>query len=148
MVFKLPATAGGLVAAEKLTQKGIGVNITVNFAVFQELGFGKVLNEGHALVSYLALMNGRMAYPARDDLKARGVEGGVEAARWAGVEAARKSYHGLYDSKEEGGLGIDSRSGQVADRLAARVWRLAPRHFRVVGMPGHHDFPECAAQVG
>ena len=107
VVFKLPATAGGLVAAEKLTQKGIGVNITVNFAVFQELGFGKVLNEGHALVSYLALMNGRMAYPARDDLKARGVEGGVEAARWAGVEAARKSYHGLYDSKEEGGLGID-----------------------------------------
>jgi transaldolase len=103
VVFKLPATAGGLVAAGKLSKMGIGVN----FAVFQELGFGEVLNEGNALVMYLALMNGRMSYPARDDLKARGVEGGVEAARWAGVEVARKSYHGLYDPKEKGGLGID-----------------------------------------
>jgi len=108
VVFKLPATVGGLAAAETLTKKGIGVNITVNFAVFQELGFGKVLNEGNALVSYLALMNGRMAYPVRDDLKAHDIEGGVEAARWAGVEVARKSYHGLYDSKEQGGLGIDT----------------------------------------
>ena len=107
VVFKLPATSAGLYAAEKLTQKGVGVNITVNFAVFQELGFGKVLKEGHALVSYLALMNGRMAYPVRDDLKAHGVAGGVDAARWAGVEVARKSYHGLYDAVDRGGLGID-----------------------------------------
>ena len=75
--------------------------------MFQELGFGKVLKEGHALVSYLALMNGRMAYPVRDDLKAHGVAGGVDAARWAGVEVARKSYHGLYDAVDRGGLGID-----------------------------------------
>lgn len=108
VVFKLPATAAGLFAAEKLTAEGIGVNITVNFAVFQELGFGKVLSEGQALVAYLALMNGRMAYPVRDDLKENNIEGGVEAARWAGVEVARKSYHGLYDSKEDGGLGIST----------------------------------------
>jgi transaldolase len=107
VVFKLPATAGGLYAAEKLTEKGIGVNITVNFSVFQELGFGEVLDRGHALVSYLALMNGRMSFPVRDDLKAHDIAGGVDAARWAGVEVARKSYHGLYDPKEKGGLGID-----------------------------------------
>ncbi len=109
VVFKLPATAGGLYAAEKLTEKGIGVNITVNFAVFQELGFGEVLDRGHALVSYLALMNGRMSFPVRDDLKAHDVPGGVDAARWAGVEVARKSYHGLYDPKDKGGLGIDTK---------------------------------------
>jgi len=108
VVFKLPATAGGLFAARKLTAEGIGVNITVNFAAFQELGFGPVLGEGHALVAYLALMNGRMAYPVRDDLKARGVERWQEASRWAGVEVARKSYHGLYDPPAQGGFGLDS----------------------------------------
>jgi transaldolase len=109
VVFKLPATAAGLYAAEKLTEKGIGVNITVNFGVFQELGFGEVLDRGHALVAYLALMNGRMSFPVRDELKARNVEGGVDAARWAGVEVARKAYHGLYDPKDKGGLGISTK---------------------------------------
>jgi len=109
VVFKLPATSAGLYAAEKLTEIGIGVNITVNLAVFQELGFGPVLDRGHALVAYLALMNGRMSFPVRDDLKAHNIEGGVDAARWAGVEVARKSYRGLYMPKSKGGMGIDPK---------------------------------------
>jgi len=107
VVFKLPATAAGKVAAEELTSRGIGVNITVNFSVFQEVGFGEVLQRGHALVAYLALMNGRMATPVRDEMKEKGVPGGVEAARWAGVEVARKAFHRLYDPPSAGGLGID-----------------------------------------
>lgn len=107
VVFKLPATAAGKVAAEALTSRGIGVNITVNFSVFQEVGFGEVLQRGHALVAYLALMNGRMATPVRDEMKEKGVPGGEEAARWAGVEVARKAFHRLYDPPSAGGLGID-----------------------------------------
>ena len=108
VVFKLPATAAGLSAAEKLTSEGIGVTITVEFSVFQALGFAEVLNRGKMLVAYLALMNGRMAYPVRDEMKTKGVPGGVEAARWAGVEVARKAYRKLYAPPHEGGLGVDS----------------------------------------
>ncbi len=107
VVFKLPATAAGKSAAEKLTSKGIGVTITVEFSVLQALGFAEVLNRGKMLVAYLALMNGRMAYPVRDEMKARAVPGGVEAARWAGVEVARKAYRQLYAPREKGGMGID-----------------------------------------
>jgi len=107
VVFKLPATAAGKSAAEKLTSEGIGVTITVEFSVFQALGFAEVLNRGKMLVAYLALMNGRMAYPVRDEMKTKSVPGGVEAAHWAGVEVARKAYRRLYAPPHEGGLGID-----------------------------------------
>jgi len=60
-------------------------------------------------MTYIALMNGRMAYPARDELKEKGTPGGVEAARWAGVEVARKSYRRLYGEKKDGGEAIDPR---------------------------------------
>jgi len=107
VVFKLPATAAGKCAAGKLTSEGIGVTITVQFAVFQASGFAEVLDKGKMLVAYLALMNGRMAYPVRDEMKEKSIEGGVEAARWAGVEVARKTYRRLYEPPEKGGMGID-----------------------------------------
>jgi transaldolase len=107
VVFKLPATSAGLRAAEKLTGEAIGVTITVSFSVFQAFEFAKVLSRGEALVCYIALMNGRMAFPVRDEMKRLGVVKGEEAARWAGVEVARKSYHRLYDPEDQGGLGID-----------------------------------------
>ncbi len=109
VVFKLPATSAGMRAAEMLTGEGIGVTITVSFAVFQAVEFAKVLSRGKALVTYIALMNGRMAFPVRDEMKRLGVDNGEAAARWAGVEVARKSYHRLYDSADRGGLGIDPR---------------------------------------
>jgi transaldolase len=107
VVFKLPATAAGISAAEKLTSEGIGVTITVEFSVFQALGFAEVLNRGKMLVAYLALMNGRLAYPVRDEMRTKGVPGGVEAARWAGVEVARKAYRRLYAPPEQEGMGVD-----------------------------------------
>ncbi len=109
VVFKLPATAAGKLAAEKLTSKGIGVTITVEFSVFQALGFAEVLNKGKMLVSYLALMNGRMAFPVRDEMKEKSIQGGVEAACWAGVEVARKAYRRLYEPLEKGGMGIEPK---------------------------------------
>ena len=48
-----------------------------------------------------------MAFPVRDELKAMGTPGGERAARWAGVEVARKACSCIYDSPAEGGLGVD-----------------------------------------
>ncbi len=107
VVIKVPSTAAGLEAARKLTSKGIGVTVTLTFSLFQSIPFAEVLQAGNALVSYIAIMNGRLAFPVRDELKAKGVEGGVEAARWAGVEVARKAAYRLYSAREKGGLGVD-----------------------------------------
>ena len=96
VVIKLPSTHAGLEAAKVLTGEGIGVTITLTFSCFQASAFAPVLQRGAALVSYIALMNGRMAYPVRDELKEAGVSGGAEAARWAGVEVARKCGRILY----------------------------------------------------
>jgi transaldolase len=113
VVIKVPSTAAGLFAARQLTSRGIGVTITLTFSLFQSLPFAAVLSEGHALVSYVALMNGRLAFPVRDEMKRTGVPGGVEAARWAGVEVARKVCRKLYGPKREGSLGIDPAKVKV-----------------------------------
>lgn len=99
VVFKLPATQAGLEACRVLTQQGIGVTITVNFALFQHLPFAQAIHEGQAIISCLANMSGRFAYPVRDDLLARldqlaayGIDEtkARQAAAWAGIAVTRK----------------------------------------------------------
>ena len=58
VVFKLPATQAGLEACKHITELGIGVNITVNFAMFQQLPFAEAIQNGKALASYLTEMPG------------------------------------------------------------------------------------------
>ena len=112
-VIKVPSTAAGLVAARELTSRGIGVTITLTFSLFQALPFATVLSSGQALVSYIAIMNGRLAFPVRDELMRRAVAGGLEVARWAGVEVTRKACRRLYAPEREGGLGIDPEKVKV-----------------------------------
>ena len=107
VVIKVPATPAGKEAAAQLTRRGIGVTMTLTFSMFQAIELAEVIRDGHALVSNIALMNGRLAYPVRDELSAAEVAGGAEAARWAGVAAARRVYHRLYRPAAEGGMGID-----------------------------------------
>lgn len=71
VVFKLPATRAGLQACAALTSEGIGVNITVNFGLFQHLRFAEVIQQGHACFSVLSHMSGRLAFPVRDELLAK-----------------------------------------------------------------------------
>ncbi|MBN1583778.1 MAG: hypothetical protein JXA89_23935 [Anaerolineae bacterium] len=112
VVFKLPATKAGLEACAALVQHGIGVTITVCFGLFQHLPFARVIasaiGEGRALVSYLVEMNGRLAYPVRDELLAKADvlaeldidEAQIrEAAAWAGV-AVLKKLHRLLGKQE------------------------------------------------
>jgi transaldolase len=117
VVIKVPSTEAGLQAARALTAKGIGVTITLTFSLFQSIPFAKVLSQGHALVSYIAIMNGRLAFPVRDEMAKTKTAGGVEASRWAGVEVARKVCAKLYGPKKGGGLGIDA--GKVKVMIAS-----------------------------
>jgi len=107
VVFKLPGTKAGLEACAALTKRGIGCTITVNFGLFQHLPFAQAIGEGQALTSYLVEMNGRLAYPVRDELLARldeladyGIDEAKarEAAAWAGV-AVLKRLHRLLTEK-------------------------------------------------
>jgi len=108
VVFKLPATRAGLEAAKELTSRGIGVTITVSFGLFQALPFADVINEGHAIVSYIVIMNGRLAHPIIEELKAFG-EDFAQAGRWAGVAVAKRLYQKLYAPVNEGGRGYNSK---------------------------------------
>ncbi|HOQ98592.1 MAG TPA: transaldolase family protein [Anaerolineae bacterium] len=99
VVFKLPGTKAGLQACRALTEQGIGVTITVNFALFQHLPFAEVIQEGQALLSALAHMSGRLAYPVRDELLAKlpelAASGLVEArlreaAAWSGIAVLKR----------------------------------------------------------
>jgi len=99
VVFKLPGTLAGLKACRELTQRGMGVTITVNFGMFQHVPFLQAMQEGEAVFSCLVEMNGRLAYPVRDellgklsDLEAFGIDEAVarEAAAWSGIAVVKK----------------------------------------------------------
>jgi transaldolase len=102
VVFKLPGTKAGLEACRALTEQGIGSTITVNFGMFQHLPFAQAIHEGHAIFGCLVEMNGRLAYPVRDELLAKldeleayGINEAAarEAAAWAGVAVIKRLYN-------------------------------------------------------
>jgi len=99
VVFKLPGTQHGLEACRSLTGRGIGVTITVCFGMFQHVPFAEAIAAGDSIYSNLVEMNGRLAYPVRDELLANlgslselGIDETQvrEAAAWAGVAVIRR----------------------------------------------------------
>lgn len=99
VVFKLPGTYAGLEACRVLTSQGIGVTITVDFGMFQHLPFAQAMLEGQSIYSNLVEMNGRLAFPVRDELLGKldqlaahqiDEKAAREAAAWAGVFVARR----------------------------------------------------------
>jgi hypothetical protein len=83
------------------------VTITVCFGLFQHLPFVQAIQDGQALCSTVVVMNGRLAFPVRDELLGRlealAAEGISEpqarwAAAWAGV-AVVKRLHQLLQEK-------------------------------------------------
>ncbi len=99
VIFKVPATAAGIPVAKELTSKGIGVNITVNFALAQQLAFADVIESGKAKVSFLTEMNGRLDDPVAKELESLGVADAKEVSTWAGVAVTRRAYSMLYSEK-------------------------------------------------
>ena len=107
VVFKLPATQAGLAACRELTAEGIGVTITVNFSLFQHLPFAAAIQDGQAILSTLAHMSGRLAFPVRDELIGKlgelasfGIDESQarQAAAWSGI-AVLKRLHAEMDRR-------------------------------------------------
>jgi transaldolase len=101
VVFKLPGTRAGLETCRALTQRGIGVTITVDFGMFQHLPFAQAIRDGQSIFSCLVEMSGRLAYPVRDELLARldelaaygiGEAQAREAAAWSGIAVLKRLY--------------------------------------------------------
>lgn len=133
VIFKLPATLGGLQACRALTKRGIGVNITVNCALFQQLRFAEAIAEGQSIFSTLTEINGRLAHPVRDELLGKLPElaplgiseaDAREAAAWAGVAVVKK----LQRLLEEKGYDLQRVKPLVA---SLRVYRDRPGHDRL-----------------
>ena len=139
--FKLPGTAAGLKTAETLSRRGISLTITLSFAAFQTLEFAKVLNAGSALFSSVVVMNGRLAFPVRDELLAAGVEGAEKASELAGVEVTRQIYRRMYLPKEEGGLGIDPDKVKILNASLRIYDGRIPDLDEIWGTPAITIFP-------
>lgn len=145
VVFKLPATLAGLRACRVLTQQGIGVNITVNFGLFQLLRFAEVIREGQAIYAVLSEMNGRLAFPVRDELLAKlpllAAQGiseadAREAAAWSGVLVVKK-LHRLLDEK---GYDLQRIRPLVA---SLRIYKEGPGYDRLPSA-----YPDVTETVG
>jgi hypothetical protein len=100
IVFKLPGTRAGLEACRALTRRGIGVTITVNFGMFQHIPFAMAIRDGQSIYSNLVEMNGRLAFPVRDELLGKLdelAEHGIDeaqartAAAWSGVAVIKRA---------------------------------------------------------
>ena len=100
VVFKVPATKAGIEVVERLTAQGIGVNVTVNFTVSQELVFAEAIEKGNAKTSFLTLMSGRLDDPIRDELLKAGIEDAVEVSKWGGIAVGRRVYDLVYRQKD------------------------------------------------
>ncbi|MCD6318841.1 hypothetical protein J7M02_07235 [Candidatus Aerophobetes bacterium] len=143
VVFKLPGTKAGLEVAKILTQIGIGVTITVDFGLFQLIPFAKVVNSDKAIVSHLVLMNGRLAFPVRDELLSLGIPNARKVAQYAGVAVAKKAYKLLY-SKEN--LGYDPRRVKLLIASLRNYNNFFPDITELIGVPIITVFPNIRHQ--
>ncbi|HBU12734.1 MAG TPA: hypothetical protein DEB31_08425 [Clostridiales bacterium] len=95
IVFKLPGTQASLQAAKMVTERGIGINITVNFSVAQSLAFAEVIQKGCAARSYVTMMSGRLDDPIAAELSALGEADAAELSKNASMAVTRRVYREL-----------------------------------------------------
>lgn len=106
-VFKVPGTRAGLDVAGELTGRGIGVNITVNFSLPQQIAFAGVIEKhSTARVSFRTQMDGRLDDPVGEELQAAGVSDWEEVKKWATTLIRQREYRMLCKEPQAGGLGF------------------------------------------
>jgi transaldolase len=106
-VFKLPGTKAGIAVCQELTNCCMGVNITVNFALPQQIAFaGAIESYSNSPVSYRTQMDGRLDDPIGDELKEAGVADWEEVKKWATTAIRQREYKLLCLPPTEGGLGF------------------------------------------
>ncbi len=100
VIFKVPGTYAGLDVAEYLTQRRIGVNITVNYTVPQQLAFGEIIERGKARFCYLTQMNNRLDDIVAEELGEGKADDPGKASTWASATVIRRAYKTLYEEKK------------------------------------------------
>ncbi|NLO04766.1 MAG: hypothetical protein GX131_02935 [candidate division WS1 bacterium] len=107
IVFKIPGTAAGIEAAERMTSQAMGVNVTVNYALPQQIAFAAAIEKNStAKVCFRTQMDGRLDDPIGEELEAAGVEDWEEVKKWATTAMRQREYHLLNHPPTEGGLGF------------------------------------------
>ncbi|MGC9320149.1 MAG: transaldolase family protein [Armatimonadota bacterium] len=106
-VFKVPGTLAGIEAAKQLTGKGMGVNVTVNFALPQQIAFAGAIEEHSTTkLSFRTQMDGRLDDPVGEELEEAGVEDWEEVKKWATTAMRQREYRMLCHPPEKGGVGF------------------------------------------
>lgn len=99
VVFKVPGTYAGLDTARDLTNKGIGVNITVNYSVAQQIAFADIIEKGKAKHCYLTQMNRRLESPVAEEIGEVECNNPEKISSWSSSAVIRKTYDLLYNQK-------------------------------------------------
>ncbi len=146
--FKLPGTRSGLECAGTLQQEGISITVTLSFGLFQADAFARVLADSTAVSSFIVVMNGRLAFPVRDQLIAmKGDEEGngtyVKASRRVGVEVTRKLFRRLYSPRTSGGHALDRRRVGIMNASLRIYGDSIPDITDIWGSPAITIFPNA-----
>ncbi len=106
-VFKVPGTEAGITAAEELTAAGMGVNVTVNYSLPQQIAFaGAIEKNSTTKVCFRTQMDGRVDDPIGEELEAAGLADWEEVKKWATTAIRAREYKLLCNPPTEGGLGF------------------------------------------
>jgi transaldolase len=105
-VFKVPGTRAGIDVAGELTGAGMGVNITVNYSLPQQIAFAGIIEKNStAKVSFRTQMDGRLDDPVGEELEAAGVGDWAEVKKWCTTLIRQREYRLLSKAPQAGGLG-------------------------------------------
>ncbi len=105
-VFKVPGTMAGIDVAAELTSCAMGVNVTVNYSLPQQIAFaGAIEKYSTTPVSYRTQMDGRVDDPVGDELKAH-MEDWEEVKKWCTTAIRQREYRLLNFTPQRGGLGF------------------------------------------
>ena len=116
------------------------------FALFQADAFARVLARSTAVSSFIVVMNGRLAFPVRDQLIAMKGENNtpyLQASRLVGVEVTRKLFRRLYGAEHEGGLALDRRRVGIMNASLRIYGDQIPDITQIWGSPAITIFPNA-----
>ncbi len=105
-VFKVPGTKAGIEVAGELTASGMGVNVTVNYSLPQQIAFAGIIEKRSiAPVSFRTQMDGRLDDPVGEELQAAGVGDWEEVKKWCTTLIRQREYRLLSKDPQAGGVG-------------------------------------------
>jgi transaldolase len=105
-VFKAPGTKAGIDLVCDAVSHGMGVNVTVNFALPQQIAFaGAIERNSICKMSYRTQMDGRVDDPVGDELKDAGVSDWDEVKKWCTTAIRQREYRLLSLPPQQGGMG-------------------------------------------